>query len=55
MGCDDVIALPAETWRAIRDHAEQLLTATEVNGLAGAVVWLMERRLAWWWARPGER
>jgi hypothetical protein len=37
MGGDDVIALPADTWRAIRDRAEQLLTAAEIDGITGAI------------------
>ena len=36
LGSDDLIALPAETWHQIRDQAEQLLTAAELGGLAGA-------------------
>jgi hypothetical protein len=32
MGGDDVIALPAETWHAIGDRAEQLLTAAGTDG-----------------------
>jgi hypothetical protein len=55
MGGDDLIALPAETWRAIRDRAEELLTAAEVDGLQGAVAWLSARRLAWSWATPAPR
>jgi hypothetical protein len=55
MGGDDVIALPAETWQAIRDRAEQLLTASEVDGLTGAVLWLTERRLPWSWATAAQR
>jgi hypothetical protein len=55
LGSDDLIALPAETWRAIRDRAEDLLSAAEADGLVGAVVWLTERRLAWSWATPAPR
>jgi hypothetical protein len=55
MGGEDVIALPAETWQAIRDRAEQLLVAAEVDGLHGAVLWLTARRLAWSWATPAPR
>jgi hypothetical protein len=51
----DLIALPAETWHAIRDRAEQLLTAAEVDGLTGAIMWLTARRLAWSWATPAPR
>lgn len=50
LGSADLIALPAETWYAIRDRAEQLLTAAEADGLTGAILWLTERRLAWSWA-----
>ncbi|QJY46944.1 protein rep [Pseudonocardia broussonetiae] len=52
LGSDDLIALPAETWRAVRDVAEELLTVAEAEGLEGAVRWLSARRLAWSWARP---
>lgn len=47
LGGEDLIALPAETWHAVRDHAEQLLTAAEVDGLPGAIAWLTARRLDW--------
>lgn len=50
-GGDDVIALRAETWRAVRDRAEQLLGDAEADGLTGALRWLTERRVAWSWAR----
>jgi hypothetical protein len=30
--------------------AEQLLTAAEIDGLAGAQLWLTERGLRWSWA-----
>ena len=46
LGSDDLIALPAGTWSAIRECAEELLTAAEVNGLLGAQVWLTKRGLA---------
>jgi hypothetical protein len=36
LGSDDLIALPPDTWSAIRDCAEQLLTAAEADGLIGA-------------------
>lgn len=61
LGSDDLIALPAETWRAVRDHAERLLTVAETDGLTGAVLWLTERGLPWSWAttsresRPPDR
>jgi hypothetical protein len=55
LGSADLIALPAETWHAIRDRAEQLLSAAEADGLMGAVLWLTERRLAWAWASPAPR
>jgi hypothetical protein len=45
MGGEYVITLPAETWQAIRDRAEQLLTIAEVEGLSGAVFWLTQHRL----------
>lgn len=44
---DDLVALPAETWRAMRDVAPQLLDAAERDGRAGAVRWLDTRGLAW--------
>jgi hypothetical protein len=46
-GSEDLIALPAETWSAIRECAEELLTAVEVDGLLGAQVWLTKRGFAW--------
>jgi hypothetical protein len=52
LGSDDLIALPAETWSVIRGCAEQLLTAAETDGLAGALAWLAARRLEWVWAGP---
>jgi hypothetical protein len=51
VGSDDLIKLPAETWEVVRDQAEQLLTAAEVDGLAGAAEWLDRRGLRWSWAR----
>jgi hypothetical protein len=47
LGSDDLIALPAETWHAVRGCAEQLLTAAEVDGLLGAQLWFSERGLEW--------
>jgi CHAD domain-containing protein len=47
LGSDDLIALPAETWHQIRGQAEQLLTAAELGGLAGAAAWLDQRGLTW--------
>jgi hypothetical protein len=46
-GSEDLIALPAETWSAIRECAEELLTAVEVDRLLGAQVWLTKRGFAW--------
>lgn len=53
LGSDDLIALPAETWHAIRGCAEQLLTAAEVDGIVGAQLWLTARRLEWQLAAAG--
>lgn len=47
LGSADLIALPAETWRVVRDVAEELLTAAEKDGLVGAVAWLRSRGLDW--------
>lgn len=44
---DDVLALPAETWRAVRDRAEELLTVAETGGVTAATEWLRARGLAW--------
>jgi hypothetical protein len=49
---DDLIALPAETWGAVRDRAEKLLTAAEADGLIGAVLWLTEPAA---WTSPRHR
>ncbi|NWJ71718.1 protein rep [Pseudonocardia sp. ICBG1122] len=54
MGGEDVLALPAKTWRAIRDESEQLLEAAEHGGVTAAVAWLDSRSLAWSWARPAK-
>lgn len=53
LGGDDLIALPAETWRTVRNQAEQLLSAAEVDGLSGAIVWLTARGLSWFTANAG--
>lgn len=50
VGTDDLIALPAETWAAVRHLAEDLLSAAEDGGLAEACAWLDARRLPWFWA-----
>lgn len=55
VGTEDVIALPVDTWAAIRDRAEALLTAAEDHGLPGAVAWLDTRGLAWRLATPAPR
>ncbi|WP_239028763.1 protein rep [Pseudonocardia acidicola] len=47
MGGDDLLALPAETWRAVRDRAEVLLGLAEQAGLLGVMAWLAYRGLAW--------
>jgi hypothetical protein len=53
LGTDDLIVIPAETWRYVRDQGEELLTAAELDGLGGAAMWLNTRGLAWTWARGG--
>lgn len=57
---DDVLALPVETWEAIRRTplAVQLLDVAERGGLVFAQAWLNERGLAWdvaRWQRPSGR
>ncbi|MEU6699866.1 protein rep [Pseudonocardia sp. NPDC046786] len=42
-GGDDVLALPNESWRQVRDRSELLLTAAERDGITGAMAWLTER------------
>jgi hypothetical protein len=54
-GGDDLLALPVETWRAIRDNVEELLIAARRDGLAGGLAWLAARRLKWVWAGPDRR
>nr|WP_255426509.1 protein rep [Pseudonocardia sp. C8] len=44
---DDLIALPAETWRAMRDVAPELLDAAETGGMFAAAHWLNTRGLSW--------
>ena len=53
MGGEDVIALPAETWREVRDRSEELLDVAERDGVVGATLWLIERGLEWHYVRPG--
>ena len=52
---DDLIALPAPTWRAIRQESDTLLTVAEQDGPEGAALWLSRRGLPWSWANasPG--
>ena len=45
IGDDDMLQLPGDTWRAIRDTAYELLDAAETEGPAGAARWLRVRRL----------
>jgi hypothetical protein len=54
-GGDDLVALPPETWNAIRTNVEELLIATRRDGLPGALAWLAARRLEWVWAGPDGR
>lgn len=51
-GGNDLVVLPAATWTVVREHAEQLLTAAEHDGLAGVMAWLTGRRLEWRSVRP---
>lgn len=55
LGSDDLIALPAPTWHAVRERAEELLSVAETDGVAGAAVWLTARGYAWAWATPAPR
>jgi hypothetical protein len=52
---DDVLALPSETWRAVRADSDALLVAAERDGAVGAAVWLTGRGLSWSWAVPAPR
>lgn len=47
MGGDDLVALPIETWRAVRGRAEVLLSLAEQGGVDAVIGWLRERGLAW--------
>lgn len=47
LGTDDLIALPAQTWTAIRDRAEEFLSLAETDGLSGACAYLTARGLDW--------
>jgi hypothetical protein len=55
LGGEDVLVLPGETWRAVRDAAEVLLAVAEDEGPAGAARWLRARGLVWTWARSAPR
>ncbi|MEQ3551169.1 protein rep [Pseudonocardia nematodicida] len=55
MGGEDTLVLPRESWREIRNHSEELLTAAERDGASGAIVWLNDRGLSWSWATPFKR
>lgn len=44
---DDQIALPAETWKAVRDEVADLLDAVELGGIPAAERWLRSRGLAY--------
>lgn len=52
LGTEDLIALPAGTWAAIRDRAEQFLSVAEDLGLTGATAWLDVRGLDWHRVKP---
>ncbi|MDN5918665.1 MAG: protein rep [Pseudonocardia sp.] len=54
MGGEDTLALPIETWKAIRNRSEDLLAAAERDGVTGATVYLSERGLSWSWAEPSK-
>lgn len=47
LGTDDLIALPAQTWAAIRDRAELFLSIAETDGLSGATAYLSRLGLDW--------
>ncbi|WP_344422383.1 protein rep [Pseudonocardia ailaonensis] len=47
MGGEDQLALPAETWEAIRDEVPDLLDAVELGGVEAAERWLKSRGLAY--------
>jgi hypothetical protein len=44
---DDLVQLPAETWRAVRRRSWELLDIIELEGLVGAERWLRGRGLAY--------
>lgn len=55
-GGDEVIALPAETWSAIRGPlAGELQIVAEQGGRDAAAAWLTVRGLDWSWATPAPR
>jgi hypothetical protein len=55
-GGEDVIALPADTWRFLAGWlAAELRIVAERDGRAGAVRWLNAHGLAWSWATPAPR
>ena len=55
-GGDEVIALPAQTWRALAGpRAGELQIIAEQGGREAAAAWLTCRGLAWSWATPAPR
>jgi hypothetical protein len=46
-GGEDLVQLPAETWRAVRRRSWELLDIIELEGLVGAERWLRGRGLAY--------
>ena len=55
-GGDDVIALPAETWRVLAGPlAGELQVIAEQGGREAAAAWLTARGLVWSWATPAPR
>lgn len=44
---EDVMAIPAESWPAVRAEVADLLDAVELGGVEAAVRWMASRSLAW--------
>jgi hypothetical protein len=45
---EDVAVIPSESWRVVEPRATELLSATELHGLAGGRRWLDELGVEWW-------
>lgn len=47
LGDEDMLQMPPETWRVVRDIDTELLDVAELKGLPGAMRWLQDRGLVY--------